>query len=451
MNRDMTKGDILRALAYFTIPLILSGLLQQCYHIADSLIVGNLLGEHALAAVGVSAPVLNVFIFVVTGLVSGYMILLSQYVGGKEDAKASRLSNTFFLFVLACAGLAAIAGFGLKGSILAALNTPAELLEPASGYLSIVFLGVPFLVLYNLYSSMLRAIGDSRTPLYSIIVSTIINVVLNVIFTQLLDWGIKGVAVATVVAQLFSSLFLLLFVHRHHPVFRLSFRRETLDLALLWECIRLGIPRIIQSSISSVGSLLLQNIRNSFGLDVVTAITTAYKIDSLTILPLVNISVAISVFVGQNVGANNLTRAREGLKRGIAMSLLVAVSITTVVVTFGGLFMQAFGVSDDVAALGQRFFRILALFYPILGLWNALAGFLQGNKDVAFTSFTHIGALAIRVFLSYALASRLGSDVIATSELCSWLVGASLCWLRYRSNRWLKLAPGVGQATEAVL
>jgi Na+-driven multidrug efflux pump len=219
---------------------------------------------------------------------------------------------------------------------------------------------------------------------------------------------------------------------------KISLRRDLIDISLFFESIKLGTPRVIQSSVASVGSLLLQSIMNSFGIDVVTAITTAYKIDTLTILPIINISSAISIFVGQNVGANNMDRAREGLKKGIVIILTVSVAITSIFVFSGEELMKLFGVSDEIAALGQRFFLTCAVFYPVLGLENAYVGFLQGNKDVAFTAASNMMSLAVRVFLSYTLAGRLGFDVIAISEMCSWVFGACICFIRYKSNRWQK-------------
>ena len=436
MNNDMTEGNVSKTLLYFTVPLILSGLLQQFYNIADSIIVGNFIGEVELAAVGVSSPVLNVFIFIITGLVSGYTILLSQFYGGKDYKKVSKLSTTFFLFVLIFAFILTIIGLIFKGNILTLLHTPEELLKPSSDYLTIVYLGVPFLVLYNLYSSMLRGVGDSKTTLYAIILSTIINIILDLIFINAFHWGIKGAAIATVISQFISCLYLYLYIRNKHPMFKISFNKEFIDISLFYDCLKLSMPRVIQGSIGSIGSLLLQNIMNSFGIDVVTAITTAYKIDTLTILPIINISVAISIFVGQNVGANNNERAKEGLKKGIENSLIESVIVTAFVVIAGEKLMKAFGVGDDIAAIGQRFFYICAVFYPILGLENAYSAFLQGNKDVVFTSLSNILSLGLRLVLSYSLAKWLGSDIIAISEACSWVLGAVISYARYKSNRW---------------
>ena len=441
MSNDMTKGDVFKTLLLFTMPLILTGLLQQLYYITDSIIVGNFIGEAALAAIGASSPVLNIFIFIVTSLVSGYTILISQYYGAKEYKKISKLSNTFFIFIMIAACIISMLGFVFKENILTLLHTPTEILQPSSEYLAIVFIGVPFLVLYNLFSSMLRGIGDSKTPLNAIILSSIINIVLDLAFVNLFLWDIKGVAIATVIAQIISCGYLLFYIHKKHPMFRICLQKSLMDIDLFFDSMKLSTPAVIQSSFGSVGSLLLQNIMNSFGVDVVTAITTAYKIDTLTILPIINVSVAISIFVGQNVGANNMERAKEGLKKGIYIILIVAAVITPIVVLAGTGLMKIFGVTDAVAAIGQRFFRICAIFYPVYGLQIAYAAFLQGNKDVIFTSANNILALAIRVLLSYTLAAKLGSDVIAISEMCSWVFGAVICFARYKSNRWQK-SPG---------
>ncbi len=437
-NNNITEGNVFRALLVFTVPLIISGFLQQLYTIADSVIVGNYISETALAAVGVSAPVLNVFIYVITGLVSGYTVLISQYYGAKEYNKVKKLTSTFFIFVILFSCLLSAVGFAFKDKILILLNTPTEILQPAIDYLKIIFLGVPFVVIYNLYSSLLRGIGDSKTPLYSIILSSAINIVLDLVFINTFGWGIKGAAYATIIAQVISSIYLYVHVYKYYSMFKVSFKTESLDQELFYESLKLSIPRVIQSAIGSVGGLLLQNIMNSFGFDVVTAITTAYKIDTLTILPLINISIAISIFVGQNVGADNMERAKEGLKKGIIIILIVSVAVTSIVVFAGFYLIKFFGVSDNVAQIGQNFFYICGVFYPIFGLENAYSSFLQGNKDVTFTSVVSIMSLGIRLILSYALSSLIGYRVIAVAEMCSWVFGATVFYARYKSNRWLK-------------
>jgi putative MATE family efflux protein len=285
---------------------------------------------------------------------------------------------------------------------------------------------------------MLRGIGDSKTPLKSIVLSTSINIVLDLLLIKVFNMGIRGAAIATVIAQIISSLYLFLYINKNHSMLKVSIKKELMDLALLFESLKLSLPLVIQSTVGTFGMLFLQKIMNSFGLDVVTAITTAYKIDTLTILPLINISSAISIFVAQNVGANNMERAKEGLKKGIIITLIISIAVTSIVVLGGWHFMKAFGVSDKVADIGQRFFYFLAVFYPILGIEHAYYAFLQGNKDVIFTSISTMSSLVLRVFISYAFASKIGSDVIAISEISAWIFAALLLFIRYKSNLWQK-------------
>ncbi|NLJ57901.1 MAG: MATE family efflux transporter [Tissierellia bacterium] len=435
MKNNMTEGNLFKALLYFTMPLIISGFLQQMYNIVDSIIVGNFVGEAALAAVGISAPVLNIVIFITTGFVSGYTILLSQHYGAKDYSQITKLSSTIFSFLALSVTLVAILGFIFIDKILILLNTPVEIIKPAYDYLSIIFLGVPFLVLYNLFSAMLKGIGNSKTPLHSIILSTLINIVLDLVFINIFRWGVKGAAIATVIAQVSSCLFLIVSIAKHQ-VLRIYIKKEFIKLAVLTDILRLSLPLVIQSTVGSFGMLFLQKIMNSFGVDVVTAITTAYKIDSLTILPLINLSSAISIFTAQNIGANNMTRAKEGLKKGIIISLVVSISVTTILVLGGWNFMKLFGVSDEVANIGQRFFYTLAFFYPILGIEHSIYAFLQGNKDVIFTCISSMSSLILRVIMSYTLATLVGPDIIAISEISAWVFAAILCFARYKSNRW---------------
>lgn len=442
-HNNLTQGSVFRTLLAFTGPLILAGLLQQLYYIADSVIVGNFIGEQALGAVGASAPIFNVFIYVVTGFISGYTILVSHNYGAKDYDKVSRLTNTFFLVITILAMVVAGIGYWLKEDLLLLLDTPPELLALASEYLAISFIGVPFMILYNLCSSMLRGIGDSRTPLVAIFISSIVNVVLDLVFINVFNLGVSGAAIATVIAQVFSSFYLLFYIYHKYPLFRLSFQRKALDFVLLLESLRLGLPQVIQASLGSIGTLLLQRVMNSFGVDIVTAITTAYKIDSLALLPIFNISTAISIYVGQNIGAGDLTRAHGGLKAGKQVSLSVSVVITVLIIIFGRSFMNIFGVSDYIADLGVQFFQVLALFYPLCGLQNAYLGFLQGSKDVFFTATIHVTSLALRVTLSYVLADTLGFHVIAVAEACAWVLGYILSYSRYKSIRRKKVKIGV--------
>ena len=430
------NNGLAKELFWFALPLILSGLLQQLYNIVDSLIIGNVLGEEALAAAGASGPILNLFIYVCTGLVTGCTILVSHAWGAGERKKATAVAATFGLFLLA--GSLALAGIGLclHRGLLSLLHTPEALLAGASEYLSVVFLGIPFLALYNLAGALLRGTGNSRTPLVAIILASLVNVGLDLLLVWGLEWGIRGAAVATVIAQALSAFYLLWYLRQGKGGFYFTLSPRAASRACLAEGLKLSLPRVIQSGASSLGSLLLQSVMNSFGVDVVAAITTSYKVDSLAILPILNMSTAISVFTGQSIGAGDRQRALECLRRGRRLAVGVALCITVLLV-FGGRFIVGlFGVPEEVMDLGQRFFWLLAAFYRVLACNESVGGFLQGVKDVAFPAVVNIAALWLRVALSYGLAGVLGSDVIALSEGASWVFALVCFTLRYRSGRW---------------
>lgn len=438
MQNELTRGKVFSTLLKFAIPLIISGLLQQLYSIVDSLIVGNMIGENALAAAGASGPIVNVFIYVLTGLVSGCTILVSHAYGAGERQNINKIASSFMFFVVGAAIVVTIVGLAIHAPLLSLLRTPKELISSASQYLVIMFLGVPFLAFYNLAGAILRGIGNSKTPLVAIVIASVINIGLDILFVGPMNMGIRGAAIATVIAQMFSAAYLLYYLKRGNHGFYFTLSRKDSDKKVLKEGLKLSLPRVIQSSVSSMGSFLLQNVMNSFGVTTVAAITTAYKIDSLAILPLLNVSVAISVFTGQNMGSGNRERATECLKKGLILMCGIAAIITAIFVTSGFSLIKLFGVSDEAAAIGQRFFYIAAAFYPILGISEGISGFLQGCKDVNFTAIANIIILFVRVGISYALLGLIAGDVIAVAEVCAWTLAATVFTWRYKSGKWKK-------------
>lgn len=435
MAAEKRGPSLTRELLLFAVPLILSGLLQQLYNIVDSLIIGNVVGETALAATGASGPVLNVFIYVITGLVSGCTILVSHAWGAGDTRQTGRIAATFALFLTGAAVLVAALGFATHGWLLGLLHTPEPLMQGAADYLRIVFLGIPFLTFYNLAGAVLRGVGNSRTPLAAIVLSSLVNVGLDLLLVWGLGWGIRGAAVATMAAQVLAAAYLLWYLRRGHGGFAFSLRGNV-SAPVLREGLLLSLPRVIQSGVSSAGSLLLQSVMNSFGVDVVAAITTSYKIDSLAILPVLNVSTAISVFAGQSIGAGQRERARQCLRKGTQVAFGVAVGITVLLLTGGRWMIGLFGVTETVMDLGQRFFWFLGAFYPLLAFKESIAGFLMGLKDVNYAAAVNILSLGLRVALSYLLREPLGSDVIAVSEICSWVFALACFALRYRGGKW---------------
>ncbi|WP_084156334.1 MATE family efflux transporter [Clostridium akagii] len=439
MNKNMTKGNIFKVLLLFSIPLILSGILQQLYNWVDAVIVGNLVGQSSLAAIGVTSTVSNLFICIISGLTIGVTILISQKYGAKNYKDITKVAGSFVVFLVLLSIFFSFLGIVFTKKILLLMNTPTDIINLAKSYLSIIFVGVPFLTIYNVYGAMLRGIGDSRTPLYAIIVSTITNGILALIFVGVFHMGVSGAAIATVLAQAVSGIYLIIYVYKKYSVLRFKFKKDIISLQILKQGLTLGFPIAIQSSIMAIGSLLLQNVMNSFGTQTVAAVTTAYRIDTIGILPVINVASAISTFVAQNKGAGNMERAKLGLKKGIEIILPMSI-ITTLAVVFGApTFMRLFGVSKEVIVMGQQFLFCCSIFYPIFGIQNAYVGFLQGNGDVIVPAISNIVSLMLRIFLSYSLANLIGFRIIAYSEMASWVLGTIICFIRYKSNRWEKL------------
>lgn len=430
MAKDMTKGGIAKTLIAFCIPLILSGLLQQLYSWADGLIVGNVIGEGPLAAIGATGSISGLFISLLSGFSVGVSILAARAYGEGATGSLRPILSTFLL-CLTGASLALMAGgLLLAGLLLRAMDTPADILSGAETYLRIILLGIPFLAAYNVLTAVLRGIGDSRTPLYAIVVSSVCNILLDVLFVAAFGWGVAGAAWATVLSQAAMTVFLLLYAQKKTPMLRMTPGTLRVDFPILKQGLSLSLPTALQYGVRSVGSLFLQSVMNSFGTTTVAAITTAYRIDSVVLLPVINLGAGLSTFVAQNSGAGQTDRVGKGLRTGAILTAAVAVAITAMVIPAGGFLMGLFGVSAEAVSIGRSFFGAIALFYPLFGIANSFIGYLQGLGDVRFTSVISILALGLRIALSYLLAERYGNMIIAYAEMASWVLLLAACGIR---------------------
>ena len=408
-------------LVKFSLPLILSGILQQLYNWADAFIVGNVVGELALAAVGSTTSMVNFYVLAITGFTLGLSILFAQKYGSRQLEDLPRLLSTF-LWVLGLAFLV-LAGLGMcfTRQLLQLLHTNADVLSQAEDYLRIVLAGVPFLAVYNVYSAALRGIGNSRAPFYAVLLSSLVNVALDIVFVAFLGWGVAGAAFATILSQIAMTVFLAAYTVRSYPLLRFA-RRGSLHREMLRQGLRFGIPPMLQSSVSSVGSLILQNFMNGFGSQTVAAVTTAYRVDSVVMLPIINLGSGISTLTAQQYGAGNQKEARRIFSAGLFVMSVTALLLTALVIPSGGHLIALFGAGAEAVSIGERFFRRIAAFYLVYGLSMAVRGYLEGQGDVAYSSFAGIAALAVRIAASYAFVSLFGNMIIALAEGFSWAV-----------------------------
>lgn len=433
MTGDNDFGSIVRSLIRFSLPLILSGILQQLYSWADAFIVGNVEGELALGAIGSTGTVINFYLLIITGFTVGLSVLFGQaFGGGREDAITQTLSCFAAIFA------AAFSVFAFVGSrnaqpILSLLHTTPETVGMARDYLRIVLIGIPFLAVYNVYFAALRGIGDSRAPFYAVLISSCANILLDIVFVAILHRGVGGAAAATVLSQAAMTVFVVIYASRRHPLLRVRIIR--IKPPILREGLHFGIPTMLQSGIGAFGNLLLQNFMNGFGTATVIAITTAYRVDSLMLLPVVNMGSAISALSAQSYGARNRERLEKTRSAGLLVILAASVILTGLVIPFGSRLIALFGAGAEAVAIGRGFFIRLASFYVVFGLTSGMRGYLEGIGDVVYSSAAGIACLITRIAASYALKGFFGNHVIAYAEAISWGVGLALYAVRMRRKK----------------
>jgi putative MATE family efflux protein len=431
VKQDLTKGSIAKTLALFTIPLILSGLLQQLFNWVDAFIVGNVEGESALAGIGATTSLYNLFVTVIVGFTSGISVLTAQRYGmGEREQLKDILSS--FVFLLGAAFLAITAiGIPLTAPILTLLDTPADIFSIGKSYMQIMFLGIPCLAIYNVYAAVLRGLGDSRAPFLSVLVCSGLNVLLDILFVVVLPYGATGAAAATVISQAAMTLFVIGYTLRKYPLLRFPFRRSSPNGLILSSGTMFSLPPAVQAGTTSLGNIFLQRFMNGFGEQTVAAITTAYRVDCVIILPIINFGSGIATIVAQNIGAGNEKRAQETLKTGTIMIGIIALCLTAIVLFAGGPLIALFGLTAESVAIGKAFFQSIAVCYIVYGLAMAVRGYLEGLGDMLFSGLAGITALAVRIGASYGFADRFGNLVIGYAEAFSWLVLLAIYLCRF--------------------
>lgn len=428
----MKHRKIVTELVSFTLPLILSGLFQQLFSWVDAFIVGNVNGEAALAAIGATNSIYSLFVSLITGFTSGLSVLCAQMHGrgDKERIRETLSSNVFvltlvFLFI-------SIAGIVFTGSLLALMDTPENISSQAESYLSIMMAGIPFLVVYNVYSAVLRGEGNSRAPFTAVLVSSISNVVLDLLFVAGFGMSCAGAAAATVIAQAAMTVYLVIYTVVRYPHLRVRFFSRPADAHTLKKSAVFGFPPSVQSGITSAGNVVLQSFMNGFGEKTVAAITTAYRVDTVILLPIINLGSGISTLVAQREGSGDRESALKVLHAGLVLMVCVSAALTLLVFTCGSSLIAMFGLSGDTVLIGRSFFRGLSTFYVVFGLSMALRGFIEGRGDMLASGLLGISSLVVRIIMSYIMKPFFGNMTIAYAEAVAWIYQLIVYFLRFR-------------------
>lgn len=439
---DLTEGPIALPLISFTFPIFLGNLFQQFYNMADTIIVGRLLGEEALAAVGASYALTTVFISIAFGGAIGASVITGQHLGAKnyERMKTSIYTtlSSFIIFSM----VMALAGLFLSKDILSALNTPEDIMDMATDYLGAYFLGLPFLFSYNALSSIFNSMGRSRIPLFFLIFSSILNICLDIMFVGPLGMGVRGAAVATVLSQGISAILSFCVLKRKLKEYRTPERPRLFECAILRKILRVALPSIISQSIISIGMMLVQSVVNGFGSMALAGYSAAIRVDSFVVSPFTSLGTAVSAFVSQNMGSGNPDRAKAGFKVALVIMAAVALIIMIVLCVFPEKIILLFLGSDYSAfalEVGSGYIAFTGFFYFILGAKICTDGLLRGAGDMKLLTIANLLNLGIRVALAYLATPLVGINAIWYAIPLGWFVNLMIEWLRYKSGRWRKV------------
>lgn len=439
MTNDMTKGSPGRTIIFFALPILLGNVFQQLYNIVDSVVVGNFVGPDALAAVGAAFPIVFMLVAIAMGLTMGCSVLISQYFGSGRYSDLRRSLYTCIIFLAALAVVLTFIGIVCSPFLLRLLNTPENIFADSLLYLQIFFGGLFFMFMYNAASALFRSLGDSKTPLYFLIFATILNIVLDLLFVVVFGWGVAGVAYATLIAQALSAVGSVLFIIKKMTIIRFKKEERVFDTKLLATMLRFGIPSTIQQLVVSLGMMCIQGLINSYGSTVVAGFAACSKIDSIALMPMMNISMALSTFVAQNMGAGTIERVKRGYLVTMRMSIIISISISALIYFFGSFLMGLFVDSNSASGVidfGVTYLRIVSFWYILHAVMLTTNGVLRGSGDMlAFMANTVISLVA-RVAATYVLARFIGYAAIWWGIPIGWGLGAIFAVIRYFSGKW---------------
>ncbi|WP_094607297.1 hypothetical protein SPSIL_036010 [Sporomusa silvacetica DSM 10669] len=445
--QDLTKGNEVKQIISFTIPMFIGSFFQQFYNIVDSIIVGNYVGAHALAAIGTSTPIAFFFVVTMNGFASGMAIVATQLFGAQRLDELRSVVFSTFSTLIAISLVISAGGVWAANSILKyLLKAPESILQDATTYLQIYFASLIFIFLYNAVSFLLRAIGDSRTPVYFLIISSVINALLAIFFVKEMGWGVAGAAWATFIAQGLCSIGLITYTYIAIPVYRLKLGEVAFDKKLLYMTLSQGLPNALQQAFLGVGGLALQGLVNSFGEITIAAASAAFKVEQIVNQISLNLSRAISIFTGQNIGAGNIDRVKRGLRHTLAAGAVIGLLCSAIVILFGesiiGIFLDSntahTTINEQVLFQGQQYLSVTGYFFLFVFATNILAGMLRGSSDTVYTTVGTLAIFIIRIAAAYIMAGipAIGYQCIWWSQPFMWVIGVAALWLRYKGGAW---------------
>lgn len=420
---DLTQGKPIKVILRFTIPLLLGNLFQLFYNLIDAIIVGHTLGKDAFAAVGATSALNFLIMGFAIGITSGFSIIISQRFGANDDEGVKQSFAIGLCLTFITAVVLTIVAVSLAEPLLQVMQTPQDLIADAHDFLKAIFGGMVFTVIFNYLSNVLRAIGDSRTPLIALIISTVLNVILEFVFILGLHAGVFGAGVATIIAQAFSVVFLVLFIKLKVPVLHIQRYHFRFKRPEVLKHAALGYPMGFQSSIIAIGSLILQIVLNKMGTDVVAMQAIGRQIDQLAMLPMMSLGLAVTTFTAQNFGAKQYKRMLVGLKHSVIVCVIWALAFAALLLTFNQFFSGLFISADETAIihLAYEYYLVNGLLYWVLAILFIVRGFIQGYGNSLIPTLAGMAELVMRAGVSVLSLVTVGLIGVLFSSPAAWI------------------------------
>lgn len=435
----MTEGVIWKEILLFSIPLLLGNLFQQLYNAVDSVVVGNYIGAQALAAVGSSAPVINLLVSFFMGLAVGAGVIISRYFRARKKEELHIAVHTSLALTFAAGLVMTLIGVLISPYVLQWVGTPSDVMESSVLYLRIYFLGILSVMVYNMGSGILRAVGDSRNPLYFLIVSSVTNIILDMLFVIVFHMGIAGVGWATLIAQTISAVLTMLLLMRTKEEYQVKLKHIRFHKHMLYEIVRLGLPSGLQNAIVSFSNVIVQSNINAFGSLAMAGCGSYTKIDGFAILPVMSYSMALTTFTGQNMGAKKYDRVKQGAKTGILMSVITIVCISALLLMLGPNVLAIFSSDPTVINYGLYMMHVLAPGYIFLAISHAFNGIIRGAGITTVPMIVMVtcwcGLRMAWILTSVPLFHDIG--VVFMGWPLTWIASALWLFLYYRKGKWM--------------
>ena len=432
---DMTQGSTTRHLINFALPLLAGNLFQQLYNMVDTWVVGNFVSNEAFSAVGTVGPIINMLIGFFLGMSSGAGVVISQYYGAHRPEKVHEAVHTAMLLTVIMGVVFTGAGIAMTPLMLRLMKTPAEVAPDQTAYLTIYFAGIMGLLLYNMGSGILRAVGDSRRPFYFLVVSAVVNTALDLLFVLKFGMGVEGVAYATIIAQAVSAVLTIAVLVRYDGSVKLSLRKLRIHWDMLKKIVAVGIPAALQMAVTAFSNVFVQGYINYFGADCMSGWTAYTKIDQLVILPVQSLSLASTTFVGQNLGVGNVERAKGGVRQALYLSVAVTAVLLVPVLLLAPDLTAFFNSKAEVVSYGALLLRLLSPFYFFFCINQIYSAALRGAGNSQVPMWIMLGSFVVfRQIYLYIVANYVSNEIIpiAMSYPAGWFVCSVATLIYYR-------------------